>query len=47
MWAQTWENAFKIVSPFTNVTNPLEEVNEALVAQVTISPSFYAQLLRT
>ena len=34
MWAQTWENAFKIVSPFPNVTNPLDEVNEALVKQV-------------
>jgi len=35
MWAQTWENAFKIVSPFPNVTNPLDEVNEALIKQVT------------
>jgi len=34
MWAQTWENVFKIVSPFTNVTNPLDEVNEALIKQV-------------
>ena len=39
MWAQTWENAFKIVSPFPDVTNPLDEVNEALVNQVN---NFYS-----
>ena len=33
MWAQHWSNTLKIVTPFENVTNPLDEVNEALVEQ--------------
>jgi hypothetical protein len=45
MWAQTWENAFKIVSPFSNVTNPLDEVNEALVAQVYTFLDIFRHLL--
>ena len=34
MWAQTWQNTLSIVTPFPNVTNPLDEVNENLVEQV-------------
>ena len=46
MWAQTWENAFKIVSPFSNVTNPLDEVNEALVEQVQTFEDIFLKLYR-
>jgi hypothetical protein len=35
MWAQQWHTTLKIVSPFPDVTNPLDEVNEALLAQVS------------
>ena len=31
MWAQEWQNTLKIITPFANVTNPLDEVNENLV----------------
>ena len=34
MWAQTWENTLKSVAPYPNVTNPLDEVNDALIQQV-------------
>lgn len=34
MWAQSWKNVFKIVSPFPNVSSPLDEVNANLVKQV-------------
>ena len=42
MWAQTWENTLKIVTPFPNATNPLDEVNEALLNQVV--PRVHCQL---
>ena len=51
MWAQQWYNALKIVTPFPNVTNPLDEVNEALIEQnytarriFELSDEFYKKL---
>ena len=51
MWAQHWNNALKIVTPFPNVTNPLDEVNEALIEQnytarriFELSDEFYKKL---
>ena len=51
MWAQEWSNVLKIVTPFPNITNPLDEVNAALKNQSYIprmifelSNDFYSQL---
>ncbi len=34
MWAQTWENIYSIVAPYPDEPNPLDEVDDQLVAQV-------------
>ena len=51
MWAQHWSNTLKIVTPFPDITNPLDEVNEALIAQnytardiFELSDDFYTKL---
>lgn len=35
MWAQEWSNVLKLVTPFPNVTNPLDEVNQNLIKQAS------------
>ena len=34
MWAQSWENIYDLVAPYPDEPNPLDEVDEQLVAQV-------------
>ena len=47
MWAQTWQNTLSIVTPFPNVTNPLDEVNENLVEQVILKFSSKLMFFQT
>lgn len=51
MWAQEWVNLLQIVTPYPNETNPLDEVNEALIANnftarmmFELSNEFYTKL---
>lgn len=34
MWAQQWQNTYKVTAPFPDVPNPLDEVDQALEDQV-------------